>query len=101
MTAEEVLAAPKVSSEGVFGAFRVPAGEQYEWVVSHILRLLCLLHLLGSEDRGGKAGGWGASNSMALALARILHDRLISSPHAPPLLPHAPPRCRACPTGRS
>ena len=31
----EVLAAPKVSSEGVFGNFRVPAeGVQHEWVVS-------------------------------------------------------------------
>ena len=56
MTAEEVLAAPKVSSEGVFGAFRVPAGAQYEWVVSHMLRLLRLLRPLGSEGRGQPGG---------------------------------------------
>jgi hypothetical protein len=32
---EQVLAAPKVSSEGVFGNFTVPAhGVQHEWVVS-------------------------------------------------------------------
>lgn len=34
-SADQVLAAPKVASEGVFGNFRVPPhGAGYEWVVS-------------------------------------------------------------------
>lgn len=52
---EQVLAAPKVSSEGVFGNFKVPAdGVQHEWVVSALLLLLGGVRLLPLPGRGAR-----------------------------------------------
>ena len=122
---DDVLRAPKVSSEGVFGNFRVPAdGTSHEWVVS-----ATGLGGAGRRGRGalpggaawGGAGGgawWGAqavpgagactaaaaaAAAAACVLACALSPACATTPCALPRLPGAaclvvtPPRPSHCP----